>query len=133
MRSRWTRVFEEDGEKPDRRRDGEFVDTLATRAELVRRWEEGWQYLLGFLGSIGEPDLARTVRVRGNEVPLAASLVRQLGHYAYHVGQMVYRAKAFRGPDWVSLTIPRGESERYLGKGPGSAGGSAESSPGLSR
>lgn len=119
MESRWTRVFESDGEKADRKRDAEFEPALSSRTEVLRRWEEGWQYLFDFLAGIQEEDLDREILVRGERVPLGASLVRQLGHYSYHVGQMVLLAKSRRGPDWVSLTIPRGQSARYLGGSPG--------------
>ena len=114
MCSRWTGVFTEDGEKPDRGRDAEFVPQLGSRKAVEARWEEGWDCLLGFLASIGDADLDRPVTVRGETMPLLASLVRQLGHYAYHVGQIVAVARGRCGSRWQTLTIPLGESEAFL-------------------
>ena len=42
MRSRWTDFLTSDGEKPDRKRDSEFMDPPETRASFLAMWEEGW-------------------------------------------------------------------------------------------
>src|SRR3990172_3601548 len=43
MRSRWTDFLTSDGEKPDRKRDLEFVlEPAATKVKILSMWEEGW-------------------------------------------------------------------------------------------
>jgi hypothetical protein len=122
--SRWRDFLTTDGEKPDRRRDEEFVVTPAdTRESLLARWEEGWAVLFGALKPLGQGDLDRPVLIRGETLAVLEAVHRQLTHYAYHVGQIVYLAKHFSGNRWKSLSIPLGQSERfnraperYLGK-----------------
>jgi hypothetical protein len=111
--SRWTDFLTSDGEKPDRNRDAEFVGTDETRERLLARWEQGWAALFTALTPLGAADLARTVTIRGEPLTVLQAVNRQLTHYAYHVGQIVYLAKHFAGPRWQSLSIPRGESERF--------------------
>ncbi|MCA9752901.1 MAG: DUF1572 family protein [Gemmatimonadetes bacterium] len=93
-RSRWRDFLTSDGEKPDRDRDSEFVlDDRDTRADLIRRWEEGWAYLFGALEPLGEADLDREVKIRGEALSVLQAIHRQLSHYAYHVGQIVLLAR----------------------------------------
>jgi len=114
MRSRWTDFLTTDGEKPDRRRDFEFVvEPGDSRASLVRRWEEGWAVLAATLGALRPEDLDRTVRIRTEPLPVFDAIERQKEHYAYHVGQVVFLAKHFAGPAWKSLSVPRGGSEAH--------------------
>ena len=114
MRSRWTNVFEEDGEKPDRHRDTEFEEDLRDDPESIRReWEAGWALVFGFLDGITEADLDRTIHIRGEPQSVTQAVARQIGHYAYHVGQIVYLARMAVGEDWKSLSIPRGQSEEF--------------------
>jgi Protein of unknown function (DUF1572) len=113
MRSRWTDFLTTDGEKPDRARDTEFEDPPRTRAEIVALWNAGWACVEGALAPLEEADLARTVTIRGEPHSVAQAILRQIGHYAYHVGQIVLLARHFAGERWMSLSIPRGRSEAF--------------------
>ena len=113
MRSRWTDVLTRDGEKPDRRRDDEFIDDLDSPDEILTRWEEGWGVLFRTLDDIAPQDLVAPVTIRGREYSLLEALERQTSHYAGHVGQIVYIAKHLRGSAWETLSIPRGASTAY--------------------
>jgi hypothetical protein len=107
MLSRWTDFFTTDGEKADRNRDGEFEADAATREALLARWERGWQVFFGALESIGEEDLLRTITIRQEPHSVIQAIERQMYHYSYHVGQIVYLAKQMVDADWQTLTIPR--------------------------
>jgi hypothetical protein len=113
MRSRWTDFLVSDGEKPDRNRDGEFVDPPADRAALMALWDEGWQCVFSALEPLTEKDLQRTVTIRGEEHSVMQAINRQIAHYAYHCGQIVLLAKHFRAEEWQSLTIPRNRSAQF--------------------
>jgi hypothetical protein len=110
MRSRWTDFLSSDGEKPDRDRDSEFVSPPEGREALMKLWEDGWGYLFGALEPLTDADLARTVTIRGESHSVMQAINRQVGHYAYHCGQIVFLAKHFRGEEWRSLSVPRGGS-----------------------
>ena len=115
MRSRWTDFLTTDGEKPDRARDEEFVESRELgREELMGVWETGWSHVFDALSQLQEHDLMQVVSIRGEPHSVLRAIVRQLGHYADHVGQIVYLAKHIRGEDWISLSIPKGQSEEYL-------------------
>jgi len=108
LRSRWTDMFDSDGEKPDRNRDSEFERAASdTRADLMRAWEDGWSRAFTTLDSLRPEDLDRTVHIRGEPHTLVQALNRQLTHAAYHAGQIVMLAKHFRSDDWESLSIPK--------------------------
>lgn len=112
LRSRWTDFLTTDGEKPDRHRDQEFiVGPEDTRAALMAAWDAGWAQLAQALAPLRPADLAGTVTIRGEVHTVVQAIHRQLGHYAYHVGQMVLLARHHAGEQWVSLSIPRGASE----------------------
>ena len=114
MLSRWHDFLTTDGEKPDRDRDSEFVITDAdSRQTLARRWEKGWECLFAALGSLGDADLARTVSIRGEPHTVLQAINRELVHYAYHTGQLVFLAKGLRGSRWQTLSVPKGQSEAY--------------------
>jgi len=114
MRSRWTGFLMSDGEKPDRRRDSEFlVEPGDTREGLTRRWEEGWALLLAAVEPLAAEDFRRTVLIRAEAHSVLRAINRQVAHYAYHIGQLVFLAKHFAGDRWESLSIPRGRSEEY--------------------
>lgn len=114
MRSRWTDFLTTDGEKPDRHRDEEFVIRDDDTAASVReRWEEGWRTVFDAVGSLAPDDCDRTVTIRGETHTVVEAIHRQLGHYAYHVGQIVHVARSLRGDGWQSLSIPRGESQAF--------------------
>ena len=97
MRSRFTDFLTSDGEKPDRNRDQEFVDAGVSRAELLRLWEQYWQLVFDTLNSLSPEDLSRTVTVRGEPHSVLQAINRQVAHYAYHVGQIVFLAKHWKG------------------------------------
>lgn len=113
MRSRFTDFLTSDGEKPDRRRDLEFVDPLATREELMASWETGWACVFGALEPLGEDDLARTVTIRGEAHSVMQAINRQVAHYSYHCGQIVFLAKHLRAGAWKPLSVGRGQSEEF--------------------
>ncbi len=114
MRSRWTDFLTTDGEKPDRNRDSEFEREAAdTRASIAARWEEGWRLLLSAVEKLSPADLSRNVAIRGEPHTVLQAIQRQLTHYAYHVGQIVFLARHFAGPRWRSLSIPKGKSKEF--------------------
>jgi hypothetical protein len=113
MRSRWTDFLTSDGEKPDRDRDSEFVEPPTAREQLMKMWEEGWTCVFGALRPLTDADLSRTVRIRGEAHSVVQAINRQVGHYAFHIGQIVFLAKHFRGREWRSLSIPRGASGSF--------------------
>ena len=108
MRSRWRDFLTTDGEKPDRDRDSEFVPAEGeTRETVMGWWEEGWKEVFDAIEALRPPDLERTVTIRAEPHSVLQAVLRQLTHYAYHVGQMVYLAKHFQGAEWESLSIPK--------------------------
>lgn len=113
MRSRFTDFLTSDGEKPDRNRDSEFLAPPASRTELMKMWEDGWDCVFRALEPLSEPDLSRTVAIRGEAHSVMQAINRQLAHYAYHSGQIVLLAKHFRSTQWKTLTVPRGKSEEF--------------------
>ena len=113
MLSRWTDFLTTDGEKEWRKRDEEFEEVTTTRAAVMRQWEEGWVCLFAALNGLTEEDLGKTVYIRNMGQTVEDAIVRQLAHYAYHVGQIVYLARLFNEGDWTSLTIPKGGSVTY--------------------
>ena len=114
MRSRFTDFLTSDGEKPDRHRDQEFeINPSTTRAEVMRWWEEGWARVFAALDGLRSEDVMHTVTIRGEPHTVLQALNRQVAHYAYHIGQIIYLAKHLRAKDWKSLSIPRGKSEEF--------------------
>lgn len=110
MRSRWTDFLTTDGEKADRHRDTEFESPAATRAELMGQWEVGWKCVFDALEPLTEADLGRTVLIRNEPHSVMQAVNRQLAHYSYHVGQIVFLAKHFASDHWTTLSVPRGKS-----------------------
>ena len=111
MVSRWGNL-NEDGESGTRNRDAEFV-IAESQDELMERWETGWNTLFQALESLDPDKLLGTVKIRGEAYTMMAAINRQLSHYAYHVGQIVFLAKHFQGEAWASLSIARGESAAF--------------------
>jgi hypothetical protein len=112
--SRWTDLLTSDGEKPGRNRDAEFeILPEDSRKHLQELWERGWAVLFASLGSLTDADMSRTIRIRGEPLSVLQAVNRQLTHYSYHVGQIVYVAKHFCGPSWKTLSIPRGGSAQF--------------------
>jgi hypothetical protein len=113
MLSRWTYFLTTDGEKPWRTREAEFDNDLGTRAEVLAAWEAGWACLFTALEGLAEADLSRTIYIRHQGHSVTEAINRQLAHYPYHVGQMVFLARLVAGAAWQSLSIPRGNSAAY--------------------
>jgi len=113
MLSRWTDFLTSDGEKPWRNRDGEFDETIKSRDEVIALWEEGWKCLFEALHGLKHDDLEKTVYIRNMGQSVEDAIIRQLAHYAYHVGQIVYLARLTNKGDWISLSIPKDTSAVY--------------------
>lgn len=113
MLSRWTDFLTTDGEKEWRQRDQEFEESNNTREEIMKWWEEGWTCLFNALNTLKPEDFSRTVYIRNMGQSVPDAIMRQLAHYAYHVGQIVYLARLYNDGDWHSLTIPKAESGTY--------------------
>lgn len=105
--SRWTDFLTTDGEKPERDRDSEFEDTFADRAEILARWEQGWNCLFAALQSLHAADLEKTVTIRGDPHTVPLAIDRALAHCGYHVGQIVLIARILAGDNWQTITMPR--------------------------
>jgi hypothetical protein len=116
MRSRWVNFLTSDGEKSDRDRESEFAEDPISRESLMELWEAGWAALFGALASLQPGDLERTVYIRNEPHSVITAIVRQIAHYAWHVGQIVLIAKhikTLRGETWDYLTIPPGGSAAF--------------------
>ena len=113
MRSRWTGFPDADGESAARDRDDEFRNPPATRAELLELWNDGWSRVFQALDPLTDADLTRAVVIRTEKHSVMQAMHRQMGHYAYHVGQIVFLAKHLRRADWKTLSIPRGQSAEF--------------------
>jgi hypothetical protein len=113
MLSRWTNFLTEDGEKPWRQRDDEFAIHAYNKEELIAIWEKGWKCVLDTLAALKEDDLLKTVTIRQESLTVTDAINRQLAHYPYHVGQIAYIGRMVKGPEWKSLSIPKGGSANY--------------------
>ena len=114
MRSRFTDFLTTDGEKPDRNRDREFeLDSSTTRAQLTIWWEDGWARVFAAIEALKPEDVARNVTIRREPHTVLRAINRQVAHYAYHTGQIVFLAKHIRSSKWKTLSIPRGKSEDF--------------------
>ncbi|MDQ6600966.1 DUF1572 family protein [Bacillus salipaludis] len=107
MVSRWTDFFTTDGEKPFRNRDDEFVGDIHTKEQVIKLWELGWNTFLTALKDIHEDELLKTITIRNEPHTVLEAIERQMYHYSYHVGQIVYIAKNLKSSNWKTLTIPR--------------------------
>jgi hypothetical protein len=122
MLSRWTDFLTSDGEKPGRDRDKEFENDVKTRDELLDVWNEGWDCLFNALNSIKEDDWQKDIYIRNERHSVVDAINRQLAHYPYHIGQIVFIGKMVAGTQWKSLSIPKGKSdifntEKFAGQG----------------
>lgn len=113
LRSRWTDFLTTDGEKPDRNRDTEFEPMGATREDLMKFWESSWQILFENVEPLTLEDFSKTVNIRGEPHSIVEAINRQLTHYAYHIGQIVFLAKHLRSADWKTLSIPKNRSAEF--------------------
>lgn len=113
MFSRWTNFMTEDGEKSWRHRDNEFINTYTTKSQILEHWEKGWDCLFNAIQKLNPEDLTGIVYIRNEGHTVIDAINRQMMHYAYHIGQIVYIGKQIKGSAWQSLSIPKGESESY--------------------
>jgi len=113
MLSRWTDFLTTDGEKEWRDRDSEFEETIETREEVMKQWNEGWACVFSALNTLHPEDFDKTVYIRNMGQTVLEAIMRQMAHYAYHIGQIVYLARLFNEGDWKTLTIPKGGSATY--------------------
>jgi hypothetical protein len=113
MRSRWTDFLTTDGEKPSRNRDSEFEEPPATRTELMALWEDGWRCLFTALEGLTDADLVRTITIRGEAHSVMQAINRQVAHYPYHCGQIIFLAKHLQSSNWKSLSVPRKQSAEF--------------------
>lgn len=113
MLSRWTDIFTTDGEKEWRNRDSEFEADLNSAAEVLEKWEAGWNCLFNTLNSLSESDLNKIIYIRNEGHTVQEAINRQLAHYPYHVGQIVFIGKMIQNEKWQSLSIPRNKSNQY--------------------
>ena len=111
--SRWTDFLTTDGEKEWRKRDEEFENDISTREELLQKWQEGWSCLFKALDSISDDDLSRVIYIRNQGHTILEAINRQLSHYPYHIGQIVFIGKILSDKNWNSLSIPKGGSKEY--------------------
>jgi len=113
MLSRWTSFLTEDGEKSWRNRDLEFVNTFRSKDEVLDYWEKGWKCLFEALDQINEENLHSVIYIRNEAHSVLDAVLRQLAHYPYHVGQIIFIAKMMKNQDWKTLSIARNKSEDF--------------------
>jgi len=113
MLSRWTNFLTEDGEKEWRQRDDEFAVHEYNKQQLLELWEKGWNCFFTALESLKKKELKKTVHIRKEPLTVIDAINRQLAHYPYHIGQIIYIAKIIRNTSWKNLSIPKGESQAY--------------------
>lgn len=114
MKSRFTNFLTEDGEKTWRKRDTEFENTIKSKSHLLETWEAGWRVVFDAVNPLEEKQLEDLIYIRNEGHTIIEALNRQLNHYAYHVGQMVFIGKQLLGDTWESLSIPKGQSEVFF-------------------
>lgn len=113
MLSRWTDFLQSDGEKTWRNREAEFEDDFESKEALLAYWEKGWTALFTAIDTLTVEDLDKIAYIRNEGHSVLEAINRQLGHYSYHIGQLVALAKAIKGSEWQSLSIPKGQSKAF--------------------
>ncbi len=113
MLSRWTNFLTEDGEKSWRHRDQEFENTFTSKTDIIENWNRGWQCLFDAINTLKTDDLERIIYIRNQGHTVTEAINRQLAHYSYHVGQIIFLGKLLQGENWKSLSIPKGNSSKY--------------------
>ena len=113
MLSRWTDLLTTDGEKEWRNRDIEFEEQNLSKQDLIDLWEKGWNCCFDSLRSLTEDDLLKTIHIRGEGLLVVDAINRQLAHYPYHVGQIIYIARIIKNKSWQNLSIPKGDSVQF--------------------
>lgn len=114
MVSRWSDFLTSDGEKSTRNRDQEFVDDSSSKQEMIMIWNKGWRILFDTLHELESEDLLKNITIRGESHTVLEAIERQMAHYAYHIGQMVFIGKQLKDHNWETLSIPKGKSADYL-------------------
>jgi len=113
MKSRWTNFLTEDGEKDWRNRDQEFEPHPLSKEQLIDLWNQGWDCLLNTLATLNTADLYKTIYIRTEPLLVYDAILRQLAHYPYHVGQIVYVGRLIKQEQWQNLSIPKGQSQAF--------------------
>lgn len=113
MLSRWTDFLTSDGEKEWRKRDLEFENDISSREEMMQKWDEGWSCLFNALKTLSANDLYRIIYIRNQGHTVVEAINRQLAHYSYHIGQIVFTGKMSAAKNWNTLSIPRGKSRDF--------------------
>lgn len=113
MLSRWTNFLTEDGEKEWRHRDTEFEYPYFTKDDMIDAWEKAWKVLFNAIKPLQDDNLERIIYIRNQGHTVTEAINRQLSHYAYHIGQIVFLGKMIKGNEWKSLSIPKGQSSKY--------------------
>lgn len=113
MLSRWTDFLTSNGEKDWRDRDLEFENEISNKTELLQKWNQAWDCLFNALNSLNEEDLAKIIYIRNQGHTILEAINRQLAHYPYHIGQIVFIGKMINNEKWASLSIPKGKSNEY--------------------
>jgi hypothetical protein len=113
MLSRFTNFLTEDGEKEWRKRDDEFEEQHLNKEALLTLWQKGWDCYLGAVQSLTVADLEKTITIRTEQLTVTDALNRQLAHYPYHIGQMVYIGRMIKNKTWRNLSIPKGSSQQF--------------------
>ena len=111
--SRWTDFLESDGEKEWRKRDAEFENHIHSREQLLEKWEAGWACLFQALESVNDENFHQLVYIRNQGHTITEAINRQLAHYSYHIGQIVYIGRMVQGVKWESLSIAKGASKQF--------------------
>lgn len=116
MLSRWTDFLNTDGEKTWRNREAEFESDIQTKRELIEKWEAGWTCLFEALDNVNEENFSQIIYIRNQGHTITEAINRQLAHYAYHIGQIVFIGRMIKNKDWQSLSIPKGKSTEFNAK-----------------
>lgn len=113
MISRWTDFLTTDGEKPWRERDAEFKSFTTSKKDLLEIWDKGWKCFFDAINSLESEQLSQIIYIRNEGQTALDAINRQLAHYPYHIGQIVFYAKMLKKGDWDSLSIPKNKSNEY--------------------
>lgn len=113
MLSRWTNFLTEDGEKEWRQRDDEFEVHQFNKQQLIDKWEQGWKVFLDTLESLSANDLSKVISIRSQPLDVVDAINRQMAHYSYHIGQIVYLGRWIKQSEWKSLSIPKNKSKEF--------------------
>jgi len=116
MLSRWTNFLTEDGEKEWRQRDTEFENPYTSKNDMLKAWEKGWNCFFEAISHLTEKDLERIIYIRNQGHTVTEAINRQLSHYPYLIGQIIFVGKMIKGNNWKSLSVSKGESSAYNSK-----------------